>query len=199
MIITFIDTETTGLDLLQHEVIEIGMLRVHVDKNWNHSKMECFEAKIKPKFIKRASPQALKVNGYTADKCKKAVKAVEILPIYKEWVETSDIIAGQNLIFDYNFINQLFDRENLERPKYPKYYDTKKMAEQLVKDGTIKRTSLDYLCENFNIRTTGRAHTALADVMRTYELFKILCQTVKPSSLSFKKPYDPFAERKKNV
>lgn len=198
MIITFIDTETTGLDLMQHEVIELGMLRVHVDKSWIHSKMECFEAKIKPKFIKRASPQALKVNGYTADKWKKAIKAIDILPIYKEWVESSDYLAGQNLIFDYNFINQLFDREEIERPQYPKYFDTKKMAEELVKNGTIKRTSLDYLCENFNIRTTGRAHTALADVMRTFELFKKLTETVKPNALSFNKPYDPFAEREKN-
>lgn len=195
MIITFVDTETTGLDLMQHEVIEIGMLRVHVDKGWNHSKMECFEAKIKPKYIKRASPQALKVNGYTAEKWKKALKPSDILPTVKDWIENSDHVAGQNLIFDYNFINQLFDRENMDRPIYPKYFDTKKMAEVLVREGSVKRTSLDYLCENFNIRTTGRAHTALADVLRTFELFKKLSETVKPELLSFKKPYEPFKEK----
>ena len=192
MILTFLDTETTGLDPLQHEVIEVAMLQVKVDKNFNYGDISCYEAKIKPRHIKRASPVALKINGYTSAKWRLAHKAVEVLPIIKEWVEESDYLVGQNLIFDHNFINQLFDRENLERPKYPKYFDTKKMAQVLVDEGSIKRTALDYLCENFNIPTIGRAHTALADVLRTFELFKKLSTTIKPESLSFKKPYDPF-------
>jgi DNA polymerase III epsilon subunit-like protein len=192
MILTFLDTETTGLDLMQHEVIEVAMLQVDVDKNFNYGEISCYEAKIKPLYIKRASSVALKINGYTAGKWRKAHPVAEVLPTVKQWVEESDYLVGQNLIFDYNFINQLFDRENIERPKYPKYYDTKKMAEALVEQGTVKRTSLDYLCENFNIPTVGRAHTALTDVMRTFELYKKLSGTIKPTALSFKKPYDPF-------
>jgi len=194
MILTFLDTETTGLDLLEHEVIEVAMLQVDVDKNFNYGVVSCYEAKIKPKYIKRASPTALKINGYTPESWKKAEKPENILPVIKEWVESSDYLVGQNLVFDYNFINALFDREQLERPKYPKYFDTKHMAEKLVAEGILKRTALDYLCENYKISSSGRAHTALVDVMRTFELFKKLRNDSKPETLTFKKPYDPFKE-----
>lgn len=196
MILTFIDTETTGLDLTQHEVIELAMLKVKVDKSWNHSQIECYEAKIKPRFIKRASPQALKINGYTAQKWRGAAKAGEVLEVYSKFIDDSDYLVGQNLVFDYNFMNQMFDREGLERPKYPKYYDTKHMADKLVREGKLKRSGLDFLCENYNIPVIGRAHTALTDVMRTFELFKKLVKEVKLEALSFKKPYDPFKEAK---
>jgi len=195
LILTFIDTETTGLDLLQHEVIEVAMLQVDVDKNLNYGQILCYESKIKPRFIKRAAPQALKINGYTPDKWRKARKALEVLPVLKEWIERSDYLVGQNLLFDYNFINCLYDRDGVERPNYPKYYDTKHMADRLVKDGTLKRSALDYLCEHYDISSSGRAHTALVDVLRTFELFKKLRLESKPESLSFKKPYDPFKER----
>lgn len=197
MILTFIDTETTGLDLMQHEIIEIGMLQVDVDKNFNHSSMKCYEAKIKPEYIRRASPQALKVNGYTKQKWSKTVPRIVVANQIAEWVQNSNYVVGQNLVFDYNFINQFFDRlQTFERPRFPRYFDTKHMADKLVKEGKLKRTALDYLCENYNIPTIGRAHTALVDVMRTFELFKKLKEEVKPESLSFKKPYDPFAEQK---
>jgi DNA polymerase III epsilon subunit-like protein len=196
MILTVLDTETTGLDLLKHEVIEVGMMKVHVDKNFNHSKVECYEAKIKPRYIKRASPQALKVNGYTTNKWRSAVKFADISGNIKEWIDQSDYLIGQNLLFDYNFINAMFDRDNIERPVYPRYYDTKWMADKLIKEGKLKRSGLDYLCENYNIPILGRAHTALTDVLRTYELFKRLRNEVKVESLSFKKPYDPFGDQK---
>jgi len=194
MILTFIDTETTGLDLLNHEIIEIAMLQIDVDKNFHYGQMTCFESKIKPRFIKRASPTALKINGYTTEKWRKAKKPFDVLPTVFNWINRSDMLVGQNLIFDYNFINALFDREQSPRPKYPKYYDTKHMAEKLVQAGELKRTALDYLCENYNIPTVGRAHTALTDVMRTFELFKKLREQVKPETLTFKKPYQPFKE-----
>jgi len=195
MILTFLDTETTGLDLLEHEVIEIAMLQVDVDKSFNYGVISCYEAKIKPKYIKRASQTALKINGYTQEAWKKSYKPTSVLPIVTEWVESCDYLVGQNLVFDYNFINALYDRENLDRPKYPKYFDTKHMAEKLVKEGTLKRTALDYLCENYNIPSSGRAHTALVDVMRTFELFKKLRLESKPEVLAFNNPYDPFKEQ----
>ena len=195
MILTFLDTETTGLDLLQHEVIEVGMLRVEVDRAWNYGEIECYEAKIKPRYIKRASPQALKINGYTSQKWKKALHPHEVMKKIKYWVDSSDFIVGQNLVFDYNFINKLFDDLMMERPSYPKYYDTKHMAQGLVNDGKLKRTALDYLCESYSIPSIGRAHTALVDVFRTFELFKKMRTDSKPAALTFNKPYNPFEDK----
>ncbi len=55
-------------------------------------------------------------------------------------VETSEIVAGQNLVFDYRFINKMFESEEQDKPKWPKYIDTKWMADQLVHDNKLKRS-----------------------------------------------------------
>lgn len=194
MIITFIDTETTGLDLFRHEVIDIAALQISVSGN-SHIEISRFESKIKPKKIEEASEIALKINGYTNKKWKEALPAASVLPLIRSYVETSEVVVGQNLIFDYRFINKMFDGEETDRPKWPKYIDTKWMADQLVHEGKLKRSSLDFLCEHYKIPVIGRAHTALTDVLRTYELYKELSKQTEIVYLNFDKPYDPYEKR----
>lgn len=193
MIITFIDTETTGLDLFKHEVIDIAALQL----SWlgdSFIEISRFESKIKPKKIKDASEVALKINGYTKKKWKEAVDCETFLPLIKAYIETSEVVIGQNLVFDYRFINKMFESNENEKPKWPKYIDTKWMADQLVHDKKLKRSSLDFLCEHYNIPVIGRAHTAMTDVLRTFELFKTLCKECEVSYLSFEKPFDPYGD-----
>lgn len=194
MIITFIDTETTGLDLFRHEVIDIAALQVTL-AHGQWLEISRFESKIKPKNIKEASEIALKINGYTKKKWQQAPSTETFLPLIRAYVETSDIVAGQNLVFDYRFINKMFESCNEERPKWPEYIDTKWMADQLVHDKKLKRSSLDFLCEHYKIPVIGRAHTAMTDVLRTFELFKTLSKECQITRLSFDKPFDPYGDR----
>jgi len=197
LIITFIDTETTGLDLFRHEVIDIAALQI----NWADDKfreISRFESKIKPKKIEDASAVALKINGYTKRKWKEAPNSITFLPIIRAYIETSDAVVGQNLVFDYRFINKMFESNEQDKPKWPKYADTKWMADQLVHDNKLKRSSLDFLCEHYQIPTVGRAHTALTDVLRTFELFKILLKDTEISYLTFDKPFDPYGDSNAN-
>lgn len=197
MIITFIDTETTGLDLFKHEVIDIAALQI----SWTGEKfleISRFESKIKPKRIEDASAVALKINGYTKRKWKESVDATTFLPLICAYVETSDAVVGQNLVFDYRFINKMFESNGQDKPKWPKYIDTKWMADQLVHDNKLKRSSLDFLCEHYQIPTIGRAHTAMVDVLRTFELFKILTKNTELTYLTFDKPFDPYGEGNAN-
>ncbi|MFB5597688.1 MAG: exonuclease domain-containing protein [Nitrosopumilaceae archaeon] len=67
-IINFFDVETTGLDPLKHEVIEIGLVKVKEIFNgseYSFKVIEEWEAKMKPSNIKSADPIALKINGYS--------------------------------------------------------------------------------------------------------------------------------------
>lgn len=197
MIITFIDTETTGLDLFKHEVIDIAALQLNWNGN-NFLEISRFESKIKPKNIKEASEIALKINGYTKRKWKEAVDPIVFLPLIRAYINTSDVVVGQNLVFDYRFINKMFESNNQERPNWPNYIDTKWMADQLVHDNKLKRSSLDFLCEHYQIPTVGRAHTAMVDVLRTFELFKILAKNTELTYLTFDKPFDPYGEGNAN-
>lgn len=193
MIITFIDTETTGLDLFKHEVIDIALLQIDW-QNGNFFEISQFDSKIKPKNIKNASKTALKINGYTSKKWKDAPESSSFLSLIKSYIEGSEVVCGQNLVFDYRFINKMFDSNEHERPRWPKYIDTKWMADQLVHDKKLKRSSLDFLCEHYDIETVGRAHTALTDVLRTYELFKMLIEQTEFSFLNFDNPFDPYGD-----
>jgi DNA polymerase III epsilon subunit-like protein len=194
MIYTFIDTETTGLDIFKHEIIDIAFLQV-LERDGTFKEITRGQARITPKNISTATPVALKINGYTKRKWKNSIPVSKFLPFVRTAIDTSDYIVGQNLIFDYRFINKSFDQENLYRPKYPKYIDTKFMADQLVHDKKVKRSSLDFLCEHYKIPTIGRAHTAITDVLRTFELFKVLKNTTEIVYLSFDKPYDPYGDK----
>ena len=194
MIITFIDTETTGLDLFRHEVIDIAALQVSwVDNDF--IEISRFDSKINPKKLNEASEVALKINGFTKKKWKDAPQAGSVLSIVRNYIQSSDVVSGQNLIFDYRFINKMFASEEQEKPNWPKYIDTKWMADQLVHDKKLKRSSLDFLCEHYQIPTIGRAHTAMTDVLRTFELFKVLIKETETNYLSFDKPFDPYGDK----
>lgn len=191
MIITVLDTETTGLDLLQHEVIEVGIVQARVDPT-RIIRTAQWQAKVKPRYIERASPVALKINGYTNDAWAKAITPSDAIAHIKSYIQTSELLIGQNLIFDLRFINKLFLDHDEDLIEYPDYHDTKMMAEQLVRNGKLKSSSLDFLCKHFKIKNYGRAHTALADANRTLEVYKILSKQINPVQLSSTKPYDPY-------
>ena len=194
MILTVIDTETTGLDLLNHEIIEIGIVQARVDPT-RIIRLKRWEAKIKPRYIERASPVALKINGYSEHKWQDAISQEEAIGFIRGFVWTSELLLGQNLIFDLRFINKMFNDHGEDLLKYPVYHDTKMMAEQLVLNGKLKRSSLDYLCEHYNIHNRGRPHTALADADRTLDVYKKLLKETTAVQLSSNNPYDPYGDK----
>jgi DNA polymerase III epsilon subunit-like protein len=196
MILNFIDTETTGLDLVDHDIIDFASLQVDWDKDKNKfNVISQYTTKIKSDNIHLASEQALKINHYKEDFWRNAPNGKEVAGIIKQIIKTSDVIIGQNVVFDYRFINKLFDCKNLQTPKWPKYWDTKHMADQLVLERKLKKSSLDYTCKHFNIKNIGRPHTAMCDVLRTFELFKVLSDQTVITDLDFSNPYDPYKDR----
>ena len=125
MILTVLDTETTGLDSDIHEIIEIAAITYLLDKEGNRYVLKKFESKINPQQLHTASEKALEVNGFTLEKWKGAPNASEVMPDVKEIIEQSDILIGQNLIFDLSFVNEVCHRNNIDPPSFPPYIDTK--------------------------------------------------------------------------
>ncbi len=69
--LAFVDIETTGLNLIEHEIIEIGCIVTDASLNI----IKEFELKIKPKHIKTSDPIALKINHYDLEDWKGAVSS----------------------------------------------------------------------------------------------------------------------------
>jgi DNA polymerase III alpha subunit (gram-positive type) len=84
------------------------------------------------------------------------------------------VMVAQNVSFDYSFLAHAFGKKNIKDPFYYAKLDTIPLAYmRFRKDETITNFSLRELCERLGIKNE-KAHTALADVRATFEVFKKL-------------------------
>lgn len=191
MILTVLDTETTGLDSDIHEIIQIATISYVVSAEGDRYVTKKFEKKINPEKLHTASEKALEVNGFTLEEWKGSPNAIDVLPEVKQIIEGSDILVGQNLIFDLKFINEISHRNNIEPPSFPPYIDTKSIADRLVRANWLQRSGMDYLVEHYKVQVEGRAHTALVDCERTMLVFDELMRDVNEDYevFTFDNPY----------
>ncbi len=199
MKITVIDTETTGLDLSQHEIIQIAAIEMEQEDCGDLKVLQEFEYKIRPFNINTASTEALKINGYNKKDWENAHSFSEVIGLLNNIWDTSELLLGQNLIFDLRFIAKHYKRYGFDCPKFPRYIDTKHMGASLVTEGVMKSSSMDNMCKHFNIKFKGRAHTALTDCQRTVTLWRQLAKYSEAKKFSYKEPYDPHAKKNSNA
>jgi DNA polymerase III epsilon subunit-like protein len=193
MILTVIDTETTGLEPEKQEIIEIAFISYVITNEGERLVTKRYESKIKPERLHTASPKALEINGYTEEAWADAPSAKEILPVVCEAISKSSLLLGQNFIFDLRFIEKMCQRHGVEMPEPPPYIDTRSMADVLKENKITRSSSMDYLCKHFNIEFEGRAHTALTDCERTMMVWDVLREKVQDYDLwTFDNPYDPY-------
>ncbi len=171
--LAFIDIETTGTNPFKHEILEIGCLIARQNDDGTFEAVEEFEVKVQPEHIETAEPEALRINGYDESQWLFAHTLEESLKLLNQKLGGSATMIAHNITFDYSFIINAYSRLGMEDPFFHKY-DTLTMALMKFKDEEdMQRLSLRALCERFNIKN-DKAHTALADVRATFEVFKKL-------------------------
>ena len=196
MIITVIDTETTGLDRSKHEIIELAMISYVLSEDGERWVIKRFNTKIKPRHIETASPKALEINHYKKEEWDFAPDISKILLEAKQIIENSQVLIGQNLIFDLRYLSDAFEDNGFDIPNYPAYIDTKAMADVLKRQKKIERSGMDYLCEHYNIQFHGRAHSALTDCERTMKVWdKLLVDCGDYDFYSYSDPYEARYDR----
>ena len=191
MILTVLDTETTGLDSDIHEIIQIATISYVVSAEGDRYVTKKYEKKINPQQFHTASEKALEINGFSLEEWKGSPNAIDVMPEIKEIVERSDVLVGQNLIFDLRFINEICHRNEIDPPNFPPYIDTKSIADRLVRANWLQRSGMDYLVEHYGVKVEGRAHTALVDCERTMLVFDELMRDVNEDYelFTFVEPY----------
>lgn len=171
--IAFIDVETTGFDPLKHEIVEIGCLIAKQNEKGEYEELESFEVKVKPEHIETASPDALRVNGYNEADWLFAHTQAEAFKLLAQKCDGC-VLAAQNTPFDYSFLIAGFMKNGIPDPFFFAKIDTISLAFlRFRKDPTMTSFSLRSLCERYGIKNE-KAHTALADVRATFEVFKCL-------------------------
>jgi len=163
MLEVILDTETTGLSVLQkHKIVEIGCLELDNQIPTNKT----FHQFINPK--RKVSEGAYKIHGYS-DKFLSGKKtfseiAVEFLEFIKD-----KIIIIHNAPFDLAFLNyelRLIKQKEIDKKNV---IDTLELARAKFPGS---QNSLDALCKRFNIDNSKREkHSALLDCHLLKEVY----------------------------
>ena len=169
--LAFIDIETTGLDLIKNEIIEIGIVLTTPELEV----IEKFELKIKPEHIENANPTALKINHYNEADWLSAYTLEDAMKITSKKVKDC-IMVGQNVAFDSGFLEYAFLKTKLKNSMHYHKLDTVSIAWARLHDKLdVTHFSLRELCKYFDIENK-RAHSALSDAYATFELYKKLME-----------------------
>lgn len=173
--LAFIDLETTGFDPLRHEIIEIGgIIAKPVPIDGRGPRLEIideFEFKIKPEHLETADPEALRINSYNDADWLFASDLASVMKVIQ--AKTADcIMVGQNVYFDWKFLEAALARTGLENKMHYHKIDLIPMVfAKTYHDPKLERYNLASLAEYYGI-TNQRAHTALADIKTTFEIYK---------------------------
>lgn len=155
------DLETTGLNPVTNEIIEIGAVRFDTNKP-----VEVFHTFIKPK--KNISAKITSINGITNEMVESCPTIEEVIPRFIDFIG-DDVLVAHNSDFDMGFIlNQLYS-QGYKKIKN-KAIDTLKLSRQKVREYDIltdRNKKLDsYKLENlkyaFSLWNVG-SHNAIDD------------------------------------
>lgn len=169
------DLETTGLDPLSNEIIEIGALKVRDGKV-----AERFMEFIHPQ--EEISPMITNLTGITNEMVANARPADAVISDFLEFCE-DDILIGHNVGFDYSFMKSGASNLGLTFEKFG--IDTFKIAQRTLK--SLPSKSLSSLCEYYQIENKA-AHRAYYDALATAKLYQTLAHYFENEDPSLFKP-----------
>lgn len=161
------DLETTGLSPQEHEIIEIGALKVR-------------EGKVVDRFMEFVHPDKpitsmiTNITHITNDMVAGARSCPEVIHDFLSFCE-DDVLIGHNVMFDYSFVKCSAVREGLTFEKMG--IDTLKIARKVHKDFESK--SLGALCDYYHIENPA-AHRAYYDALATAKLYQTLAHYFEP-------------------
>jgi ATP-dependent DNA helicase DinG len=164
----FLDLETTGLNVGQHEITEVGALLVSQP---DFKVIGTYQTKVMPTHLETATEEALKIGHFDLKTWEQEAKSLEVA--MKELAEfgRDAMLSGFNLTFDWAYLQVAFNQVGIEDPFYYHRFDVMSAAYGIMfghKD--FSKYSLSECCRFFGV-TNRNAHTAFADAEATYEVF----------------------------
>lgn len=174
--VIFLDTETTGLDFVLDEIVQVSAIVVNLDTREVESAINYFLDS-----EKEIPQRVTAINGYYKGKWKLEGKypierstCAKLLFDFLKFNETSSIIVCHNSPFDRAFCsNFLFVHGNIQHIQQPKYwFDTATVALLFNLRGTWEKSSLDYCKNKLHIQYERKTqHDALDDCYLLKDVF----------------------------
>lgn len=185
--ILFFDTETSGLDPEQNEILQLAYL-VTDSKTWKIETQRNYYFSY-PEDESRVSQRAIDINHLTKDflKDQTLIERKLALSFFYTEMDSCDVVIAHNLEFDKSFIDKTAVREKVLKLStdilWPYLYDTMKETTDLCKIPSTngyddyKWPKLEELAVFLNIPyDKEKLHDAVSDVELTFECFRELCE-----------------------
>jgi len=169
---TIFDTETTGLNPNEDEIISIGALRM---VNGRLLREEIFDQLIDPKLS--LSPESVNIHGIQPEMLKNQPTIDMVLPLFHSFAKGT-ILVGHNTSFDMRMF-QLKEAETGVRFINP-VLDTLMLS--AVIHPAHENHSIEEISRRLGVRVVGR-HTALGDAITTGEIFLKLIPLLNKSGI----------------
>ncbi len=151
------DIETTGLNPMVHEIIEIGCVILNPQTGETINE---FEVKIAPLRILDAHPKALEVNGYREEDWRSASSLQEGLRQYADAIR-SCVFCAQNATFDWSFLSNAFGKEQINLDIDYHRLDLMSLGYAKLREKGVLKYSLNSMAEFFSLAGEPFPHRAL--------------------------------------
>ena len=168
--ICFVYLEMTGLEAQKHEIVEIGLVKASQS---DLKIIETWEAKVHPEHLETSDPKALEISGYNPDGWKKAISLKEMMEILSEKTNGT-VLAGFVAFADYSFLDAAVTKTGIPLDFHKRFLDINSYAYAKL-DYDWNDTGLSALCKKLGISLENH-HTAMADALASYEVYKIVSQ-----------------------
>ncbi len=165
--IVFLDLETTGIDIAKDRIVEIALLKIHLDNSEEEMLM-----RINPEIA--ISEEATRVHGITNEDVADKPTFREVAKNLAKFIEGCDLAGFNSNRFDIPLLAEEFLRADVDIDlKKRKFIDVQAIFHKMEKR-TLAAAYLLY-CN----KTLTDAHSALADTKATYEVLKAQLDTYK--------------------
>ena len=166
--IAITDVETTGLDAVKHEILEIGL--VLVDQRTDEV-IDTLNIKVKPEHIETADPNALKINGYDPENWQNAVSLLEAMTLYSQKAKNA-IFCSHNVTFDWSFIAEAFKKAGQQSPLDYHRLDLFTLIWAKTKGSKIGGFSLSKVAQFLGLPEEPLPHRAINGARTALEIYK---------------------------
>lgn len=157
-----LDLETTGIDPVKEEILEIGAIKVIDDEIVDkYKQFICVKRKIPYKIVE--------LTGITQQMSQTGILEEQAMDDIAKFCE-GFVLLGHNIRFDYSFLKAKADKYKMKIPN--EAIDTLKIARKKLKE--LDSRSLSFLCNYFNIppKVSHRAYDDAESTMKLYKIFQ---------------------------
>lgn len=172
--IAITDLETTGLDPLRHEIIEIGLVLISQPEL---KIIETLDIKVKPERIETATPEALQINGYREEDWENALSLQDALPAYLKKAAGA-LFCAYNTHFDLPFIKQACFKTNIPLALDHHCIDIPTLVWSKYRTAELESMKLSKVAQFLGLAPEPELHRAINGAMLAYEVLKKILKTV---------------------